>query len=241
VEEIVVTGQKQAAIKQDEAVSVTSFDMQDLVAQGTTDLSGIAKFTPNLEIKSAFAASNQTLFIRGVGLKDYFANASSAVAVWNDGVYMNSPTGQLFQLFDVENVEVLKGPQGSRYARNATAGAILVAARRPSNQYDANFMLEYGNFEYYTVGGAANVPLVDDLLSARIAFRANKRDGITENRCADPRFALGIGAPVNSFFCNHPFTVPRPILGAKNNVNDVNNWAARGLVRLTPWTTWTGY
>jgi len=235
VEEILVTAQRREQAMQEASVSVTSFDMDDLLAQGTTDLTGVAKFTPNLEIKNAFAASNPTLFIRGVGLKDYFANAASAVAVWNDGIYMNSPTGQLFQLFDLEDVQVLKGPQGTRFGRNATAGAILVKARKPTGEYDANFLTEYGNYGYYTVGGAAEAPILDEWLSTRVAFRVNKRDGVTQNRCADPRFALSTaGTPVDRFFCNSFFTVPRPIVGVEDRVNDLDNWAARALVRLVP-------
>jgi len=235
VEEIVIFGQNAAQVSQDISQSSAIFTMEDLMSQGTTDLTGLSKFTPNLEIKSAFAASNPTLFIRGVGLKDYFANSSSAVAVWNDGMYMNSPSGQLFQLFDLENVDVLRGPQGTRYARNASAGAILVTAKKPTDDYEADLTMEYGNYDYYTLGGAIGVPLVDEVLSARVAFRLNQRDGITENRCAEGRYAFAPTPPApgpNTFFCNNIAT--RPITGVDHWVNDMDNWAARGIIRLQP-------
>jgi len=236
IEEIVVTGPRDEVL-QDAAVSVTTFNMDDLLAQGTTDLTGISKYTPNLEIKTAFAASNPTLFIRGVGLKDYFANASSAVAVWNDGIYMNSPTGQLFQLFDLKSVEVLRGPQGTRYARNATAGAILVEARKPTGEHSANVLMEYGNLDYFTIGGALELPIVDEILSTRFAFRVNQRDGLTKNRCANPSLAQAPGPPnPDNFFCNNLFRSPpfQPIAGVEDRVNDLNNWAGRGLLRFLP-------
>ena len=132
IEEMVVVGTSAAGLMQSEEVSVVGFDADYLDALGASDLSDIAQFTPNLEIRTPFAASNPTLFIRGVGLRDFNANSSSSVAVYNDDIYMNSPAGQLAQLFDVENVDVLRGPQGGIYGRNASAGAIRVISRKPT-------------------------------------------------------------------------------------------------------------
>ncbi|HIL80100.1 MAG TPA: Plug domain-containing protein, partial [Myxococcales bacterium] len=124
MEEILVTAQGGTQNLQDVGASVAAFDADYLEALGAQNIADISQFTPNLEIRTVFAASNPTLFIRGVGLRDFNANSSSAVAVYNDDIYMNSPAGQLGQLFDVQQVEVLRGPQGTLYGRNASAGAI---------------------------------------------------------------------------------------------------------------------
>src|SRR5690606_11008807 len=105
-----------------------------------------AEFTPNLEINSPYAASNPQLFIRGVGLQDSNSNASSAVAVVVDGVYLNSPAGQLSSLFDIETVEVLRGPQGAIYGRNASAGVVRVVTAKPVHEVKSGLNVSYGRF-----------------------------------------------------------------------------------------------
>ncbi|HEB88953.1 MAG TPA: TonB-dependent receptor, partial [Deltaproteobacteria bacterium] len=189
VEEMVVVGTGSAALLQDTAISVSAFDQQDFDALGVKDIGDLAQFTPNLEIRSPFASTNPTLFIRGVGLRDFNANSSGSVAVYNDGIYMNSPAGQLAQLFDTEGVEVFRGPQGTLYGRNASAGAILVRSRRPTGIFDASMRFDYGRFNEREVEAAFEVPLVDDMLSIRIAGRWRRRSGYVRNRCADASYA----------------------------------------------------
>ena len=151
VEEIRVTGQQGGELVQ-AAVSEIGFDAYELQRDGIKDIRDLSNFTPNLEIKGAFAASNATLFIRGVGIDDFNANAPSAVAVYQDDIYMQSPAGQLFQFFDVEGVDVLRGPQGVLF-RNASAGAILVTSRKPSQTLDAYTNVTYGRFNQIDVEG----------------------------------------------------------------------------------------
>jgi len=226
IEEITVMGQRRADALKEAPVSVTAFTMEDLAAQGTSDIRGLANFTPNLEIKTAFAASNPTLFIRGVGLKDYFANSSSAVAVYNDDIYMNSPTGQLFQLFDLENVEVLRGPQGSLYGRNASAGVIRAISRKPTGDFNGYFNGSYGSYNLVELESALEWPLIENELSIRGAYRLNMRDGVGENRCARDEYRFQPPCTINA---------GQPLLAdVEQHVNDVNNWAARGVLRWTP-------
>lgn len=182
VEEMIVVGEGATALLQEVSVSVAAFDASYIEAVGATNIKDIAQFTPNLEIRSPFSASNPTLFIRGVGLRDFNANSSSSVAVYNDGVYMNSPSGQLAQFFDVEGVEVLRGPQGTLNARNASAGAIKVRARRPTGEFGGHLRTTYGRFNEVSIEGAVEAPLTPDL-SVRLAVVYNVRDGYTLNRC----------------------------------------------------------
>jgi outer membrane receptor protein involved in Fe transport len=183
IEEIVVTGSRTESLME-VPISATTFsasDIQELRIQNIADLSD---YTPNLEINTAFAASNPTIFIRGIGLKDYNANSSGAVAVYQDGISINSPVGQLFQMFDVQSVEVLRGPQGSLNGRNATAGAILVNSFLPDGEWSVNGTFTYGNYNTIELEGAVGFPIVEDVLSGRVAFTMNRADGNTRNGCS---------------------------------------------------------
>jgi len=183
IEEILVTGEKQNSL-QDAPTSSTSFSAGELQALRIEDISDLADYTPNLEINTAFAASNPTIFIRGIGLKDYNANAAGAVAVYQDGININAPAIQLGQLFDIDGIDVLRGPQGSVNGRNATAGAILIRSAMPDGEFGVSTSLTYGNYDNKEVEAAINIPLVEDMLSMRVSGTAQWRDGYTKNQCA---------------------------------------------------------
>ena len=251
IEEMVVTADSSSAILQSQEISVVGFDADYLEALGANDLSDIAQFTPNLEIRTPFAASNPTLFIRGVGLRDFNANSSSSVAVYNDDIYMNSPAGQLAQLFDVQNIDVLRGPQGGIYGRNASAGAIRVITRKPTgNSTGASASMTYGRFGQLDIQGAAESVLIPDTVSMRIAGKVSKRGGTAKNRCGDQNFASAVPGAGNDVFeqrvylrCFNVDTTGDPLYGGlgwidgerapvKERVNDTDNWAARAITRF---------
>jgi iron complex outermembrane receptor protein len=240
IEEIKVTSQRRMATLEDVPVSATIFSASDIESTGMGDIRDISAYTPNLEIKTSFAASNPTLFIRGVGLNDYNANAASAVAIYQDDVYMNSPAGQLFQLFDVEGVEVLRGPQGSLYGRNASAGAIRVLSRKPTNEAQGNFLVRYGKWNELEVEAAAGGPIVGDVLTTRLAARLHRRLGIVENGCGGLDETWVPLRPSDPDYTPHPcggsIVQQQPGISADlpEDVNDIYNWAARTLLRLTP-------
>ena len=199
IEEIVVQASRSEDLLRDAPIAATEFsgaDLQNLRIQNVADL---AAYTPNLEINTAFAASNPTLFVRGVGLKDYNSNSAGAVAIYQDEVYINSPAAQLFQLFDIANIEVLRGPQGSTSGRNATAGAIRIHSNEPDGEWSTRGSFTYGNYNTIEVEGAIGFPIFPevfkDRLSGRVAGIANFRDGYVENACAnwDPAAHLGQG------------------------------------------------
>ena len=133
VEVIRVLGQSGSGsgIDTDAPTSATQFDAETLQMLGVGDISDLTLVTPNLEIRTA-GSTSPTFFIRGVGLSDFSSIASGAVAIYQDGIALNAPALQLGQLFDLENVEVLRGPQGSGPGRNASAGAIKVNSRKPT-------------------------------------------------------------------------------------------------------------
>ena len=257
-ERVVLAGESEAAAAFDSGDSVTGFNAADLEAAGAFDIADIAKFTPNLEIVTA-GSTSPTFFIRGVGLNDFNPNSSGAVAIYQDDVPINSPAIQLGLLFDVEQVNVSRGPQGTGPARNASAGAINVFSRRPSGGYGATFKGSYGNYNAIDFEGAFEAPIVEDVLSTRWAFRLVERDGFAENRCGNaPAFedrpVLDTGGNAGSV--EPPYSIcgervrpegvfligqPEPTTGISSvppglpkNVNDQDNWAARGTFLFEP-------
>jgi iron complex outermembrane receptor protein len=237
IEEIRIIGEQGGMLVQDDTVSVMAFDAGELQVEGIKDIRDLSNFTPSLEIKSAFAASNPTIYIRGVGLDDFNANAASAVAVYQDGVYMQSPAGQLFQFYDVENVEVLRGPQGTLY-RNASAGAILLRSRRPEDEFSASATGTYGNYQLWEAEGYVTGPIIPDVLTGRLSGTWSIRDGITKNRCAANADQPDVnppppGRPVKPP-CNRTtgtgvrFVDPH----LDDRTNNIDNWAARGQLLL---------
>ena len=184
VEVIRVVGEDIASdIAPEVAQSVTQFDAEALQALGAQNVADLATFTPNLEIKTA-GATAPTFFIRGVGLNDFAANGSGAVAIYQDDVARNAPAIQLGQFFDLENVEILKGPQGGGSGRNASAGAIRINAIKPGDELGAGLTSTIGNYNLRDFEGFINAPMLEGVLTSRMAFRFTERDPILQNRCS---------------------------------------------------------
>ena len=246
MESILVEAEIPTGVTQDDAISAVGFGQDDLLLEGISDIRDLSTYTPNLEIKTAFAAVNPTLFIRGVGLDDFNANSASAVSVYQDGVYMNSPAGQLFGLYDIQSVEVLRGPQPT--LTNASAGAIIVESRKPTDEFEAFLTSTFGTYNQRDFQGALNVPILPGWIALRSAFNYRKRDGITENLCADDikrgasantaqEFGALTGSPVCFQATGRSASGPLPPYFGEPGpttefVNDVDNWAARALLSL---------
>jgi len=261
IEEIVVqAGESDSAEDFQAGDSVAAFDASDLEALGAQSIEDLAAFTPNLEIVTA-GATTPTFFIRGVGLNDFAANSAGAVAVYQNDVPLNSPALQLGTLFDVEGVNVLRGPQGTGPFRNASAGAIKVYSRKPTGEFGGYFTSSYGNFNAMDFEGAVEAPVYEDILSARFAFRYTDRDGYADNGCGNAvpdeergaTTALG-GGTTNSvtndglplslcgervyrtFNPNAPNPSGKSLVpeGLPEELNNTHNWAARGTILFQP-------
>ena len=228
VEEMLVVGSGSEGILATTGTAVTSFDATALEALGIGDVGDIAEFTPNLEIKTA-GATAATLFIRGIGLNDFTANGSGSVAVYQDDVSLNLPAIQLGQLFDVSEVQVVKGPIGTGSGRNASAGAIKIFSNKPSGDLKSGMRFDYGNYNFVDSEGYIEVPVIEDVLSSRISYRVTNRDGIMENRCA----RLSAAERLSQNACGKTPIQVIPA-GLEKNLNDLNSWAIRGLTRFVP-------
>jgi len=237
VEQLIVTGSAAGDLLSDiaNANSVTAFDSTELEAIGASDISDLAAFTPNLEIVTA-GQTSPTLFIRGIGLNDFGANAAGSVAVFQDDIAINSPALQLGSLFDVETTNVLRGPQGTGVYRNASAGAIKVYSKKPTGEFGGRLKADYGNFDLVDVEGAVQFPILGDTLAARMSFRMIQRDGLMNNLCA--------GAPPLSErqpgqqFCGETIAAGGGIsqvdVDPPSRLDTRDNWAARGVLRWRP-------
>ena len=136
IEEIIVTAQKREQNLNDVSVAVTVFLGADIREQRLGQPIDLAAQTPNLNINETFGNSITNVSIRGLGLNDYAVNNNPAAGIYIDEVYLVSPAMLTFQLFDMERVEVLKGPQGTLYGRNTTAGAVKFISRKPTEEIE---------------------------------------------------------------------------------------------------------
>ena len=171
-----VTAERREASQQDVPITVATIDERMLSEGDYRTSEDLALQVPGLQIKSSFSASNPTIFIRGVGINDFNPANSGAIGVMVDDMFYNSTTGQLFQLFDLDRVEVLKGPQGTLYGRNTTGGVLSVHTKEPGFETGGYVTATYGRFNQFDLEGAVTLP-VNDKLAFRVSGVSNTRDG----------------------------------------------------------------
>jgi iron complex outermembrane receptor protein len=170
IEEITVTAQKRVENAQDVPISVSALDGQTLKELGVRSSDEISEFLSNLQIIS----------IRGIGLNDFNTNNAGPNGVYVDEVYMSSPASQTFQTFDLDRVEVLKGPQGTLYGRNTTGGAINYISAKPTDDPYALVHTSFGSFNTWETDGVVSGPITDQI-KGRLAFQHDQSDGYMEN------------------------------------------------------------
>lgn len=177
LEEVIVTAQKRAENVQSVPATVSVVDAAVLEARGVTDLRGVTAFVPMVNLNQENSVTQ--VFIRGIGQTSDAETNDPAVATNIDGVYASRFTLS-GSLFDVDRVEVLYGPQGTLYGRNAAGGTVNVTTKLPGSEFGGEGRVEYGNFNYRHGFVAANLP-VSDKLALRVAVDAAKRDGFMSN------------------------------------------------------------
>jgi len=192
LEEIIVTAQKREQSLQDTAVSITAFSGDSLRRLNLTNSVDVASQTPNFSIGTPVGAGNNpSIVLRGVGLNDFNDNNESNIAVYIDEIYQSAMAGLTFQLFDVDRVEVLRGPQGTLYGRNATGGLVHYVTKKPTSDFDLYGDLSYGSHDQIKFEGAVGGGT--DTVMARLSVATNQADGYVENRVGkDPNDADNI-------------------------------------------------
>ncbi|HEY2634809.1 MAG TPA: TonB-dependent receptor, partial [Steroidobacteraceae bacterium] len=179
LDEIVVTAQRRVERLQDVPLAITALSSADLAEHGVRQAGDITASVPNMLLNSPYGPEAQPTFtLRGVTTQDYSQNQSSPIAMYVDEVYKPVGAVQALQIYDLDRVEVLRGPQGTLYGKNATGGAVSFFSKNPSLSEDDGYVTAgFGNYSAYSLNAAAGGPVVDDVLGVRAAILYEKRDG----------------------------------------------------------------
>ncbi|MDE1147131.1 MAG: TonB-dependent receptor [Azospirillaceae bacterium] len=189
IEEIVVTAQKFSQNLQEVPISVTALNADALAKSGVVSLDSVQQYAPGLSMATVGSGFVSYTYMRGSGTNQLDAGSDPSVAFFVDEVYVTGTAGAQFALYDIDQVEVLKGPQGTLFGRNAAAGAISITTKRPTADFSADASVNVGNYDLRSVNGAVSGPLTSDgELRFRLAGTMQNRGAYTENLAggADP-------------------------------------------------------
>jgi iron complex outermembrane receptor protein len=165
LEEVTVTAQKREQKQEDVGISVTALGGEQVRELGMRALTDVAAQTPSLSVAAPLGSSgNQNFTLRGVGLNDFSEHNESPVAAYQDGVYQATIAGINAALFDVDRIEVLRGPQGTLYGRNSTGGLVQFFSKQPTTDYQGFADFDYGSYSEKRFEGAIGGPITDSLL-----------------------------------------------------------------------------
>ncbi len=192
IEEIIVTAQKREQNVQDVPISISAFSGDFIEASGADDLQSLAYYTPNLTLSRSSQLANNRILLRGVGSVGNSA-IEPAVAVFIDGVYYPRPSSVIGNLTDLELVEVLRGPQGTLFGRNASVGALNIRTRRPTREFEGKLTARYGNYDAKYVAGSLSSAL-SPAAAGRLAFHYADRNGYASNRFTERDSRSKVGA-----------------------------------------------
>jgi len=181
LDEIVVTAQKQVERLLDVPIAITALSSADLVERGVRQAGDITAAVPNMLLNSPYGPEAQPTFtLRGVTTQDFSENQSSPIAMYVDEVYKPVGAVQALQVYDIDRVEVLRGPQGTLYGKNATGGAVSFYSANPSLTTAGGYVTAgYGNYDDRVVRAAASMPIIDNVFAVRAAVMYENRNGWT--------------------------------------------------------------
>ena len=179
--EVVVTAQRRPETAQKVPVAISVLGGSDLVSRGVTNVNQLQYQTPGLEAVPAFGSGQPQFRLRGVGFDDYASNNASPVGVYVDEVAKPFPIQTQGLLFDLDRVEVLRGPQGTLYGRNTTGGAINFLTARPTETFSAGIDADYGSFDLFRAEGHISGPIGNGL-SVRVAAATEQGGAFQHNR-----------------------------------------------------------
>jgi iron complex outermembrane receptor protein len=181
LEEVVVTAQRREESAQGVGIAMSVLSGQSLADKSITYVNDLQNAVPSLQVEPAFGSSQPQFRLRGVGFIDYTSNNTSPVGVSLDGVAFALPIQTQGQLFDIERVEVLRGPQGTLYGRNTTGGEINFISNRPTTETHAGFMLEYGSHNQVNADGFVSGRIAEGL-TGRLSVATEQGGAWQRNR-----------------------------------------------------------
>ena len=180
LEEIIVTAQKRAQNSQDVGIALSAVTGDDLANLGAVSASDITKAMPAVVLTQPNGPASFSLSIRGVTQNDFADHQESPAAIYVDDVYVSQMSGLAFSMYDIDRVEVLRGPQGTLFGRNATGGLANFVTRRPSDVSGGYVNVSFGERNLTRVEGAVNGALMDGI-DGRISFLSNHYDPLFRN------------------------------------------------------------
>ena len=175
--EIIVTATRRATALSNVPIAVSAVTADQLQNSGAADIRQLGQLTPSLLVSSATNESNGAARIRGIGTVGENPGLESSVAVFIDGVYRSRTGVGLGELGALERIEVLRGPQGTLFGRNASAGLINIVTKKPSFDLGGEAEASYGNYDYYRLGAGVTGPIMGDKVAGRLDAVYVKRDG----------------------------------------------------------------
>ena len=186
LQDIIVTAQRTSESAQKTPVAIAVIKPEELIRQNVTRAEELSRIVPAL-VATQGGGPNTTFFLRGVGNTTVNSYSDPAISFNYDGVYIGRPNATQGYFFDLQRIEVLKGPQGTLYGRNATGGAINVIPQRPViGETSAQAQASYGNYNAFQGQGAANIP-IGDRGALRLAGSFNKHDGYLSDGTGDQK------------------------------------------------------
>lgn len=178
--EIIVTAQKRDQSSQDVGIAITAFNAETIENLGLTSSTDVAALSPGVQVNYANGLSSFSFNIRGVTQTDFADHQEAPVAVYVDDVYVAQMASAGFQMFDIERVEVLRGPQGTLFGRNATGGLIHYISKKPGDTASGYAEISYGSFDEASLEGAVTAPLSPGI-SSRLSLKYRRNDGYIKN------------------------------------------------------------
>ena len=178
LEEIIVTAQKRQESLQSVPLSIAAYTSEQLERSVIQNLYDVGIQTPGMIVNKEIVGK---IYIRGIGAENLTIGGDPGVAVHADGAYIARTSASMFDLYDVERVEVLRGPQGTLYGRNATGGIVNIVSKAPTEEFEGSVSAEFGDFDYIRLGAVVSGPLSEGKVLARAAIVKSDRDGFTPN------------------------------------------------------------
>ena len=193
LEEVVVTAQKREQRSFDVPLSISTLqgEKSDALRSSGMDVRFLSNRTPSLQMESSFGRVFPRFYIRGLGNTDFDLNASQPVSVLYDGIVLENALLKGFPAFDLDRIEVLRGPQGTLFGRNTPAGAVKFESARPTQTAEGYGRLSYGRFNSGNFEGAWSGPVIPSVLAARLSLLVQQRGDWIDNEYADEENALG--------------------------------------------------
>ena len=182
LEEIVVTAQKRSESLQEVPISIVAFSGDEIERLNISNTIDLVKNIPGMTgVNNVGLPQAAAYFIRGIGQDESVSTMDPAVGTFVDGVFMSRQIANNSRLYDLERVEVLKGPQGTLYGRNTTGGAVRIITQKPTEETEGWVDLAYGEFETFEASAKFNFPITDNLFAKLTAFTIDQGEGFLEN------------------------------------------------------------